>query len=418
MKARSSATPAGSRCAKCGACTVVCPVFRASGGKEFYSGRGKKHLLEAMGGQEPSPVFEDVFSKCLLCGACVAACPRGVDIPAEVRRAREGFSRCYGEHGYRKFLARKVLERPELLGVVRKFGRAFADLLEHRLPADSGLRLQLAMFHHEAAPVAADHAEAGPAAGNKQPLVFFPGCSATHLYPEVIGACRRLFASVGYEPVIPEGLGCCGLAIEASGDSEGSRRLARNNILALERYRGPIMVGCGSCYAHLRSYRKVLESDPAWRDRVEDVCGRLVEFSQLLDQCLSHGAPAPDSAPSDRSIRVFYHDPCHLRHDLRIVREPRNLLRRYAAVELLELPDGPQCCGHGGLFHLGAPELAATIRDDLAAKVLAMAPDVVTSSCSGCLMQWKTALAAAGRTIPVLHLAEVLVRLRFGPPLL
>jgi glycolate oxidase iron-sulfur subunit len=48
------------------------------------------------------------------------------------------------------------------------------------------------------------------------------------------------------------------------------------------------------------------------------------------------------------------------------------------------------------------------IRDDLAAKVFKLQPDIITSTCSGCLMQWKTAVTAAGSTAQVLHLAELL----------
>lgn len=410
MKGTATASSSSQRCARCGACTVVCPVYRASGGKEWYSGRGKKYLLEVMGEEKPSPIFEDIFSKCLLCGSCVAACPRGVDIPEEVRRARSGFSTFYGEQGYLKFLARKVLAHPELLGLVRTFGRSFAALLEKRLPADSGLRLQLAIFDHHSTIAGSDHGQPAPVGANLQSLVYFPGCSATHLYPETIDACRQLFHQAGYELFIPEGLGCCGLAIDAAGDGEQSRALAKRNILALERHEGQIMVSCASCFSHLRRYREVLADEPAWRDRVEYVCDRLVEMSQLLNQFLPPGRLPDGERMGHRHLRVFYHDPCHLRHGLNITREPRSLLRQSPDVELLELPDGPQCCGHGGLFQLGAPALSAIIRDDLADKVLAMEPDVITSSCSGCLMQWKTALAAAGKTIPVMHLAELLLR--------
>lgn len=367
-----------------------------------------------MGEEPPSPVFEDIFSKCLLCGACVKVCPRGVDITEEVRQARAGFSIFYGEHGYQKFLARKVLENPELLRVARKFGRTFARLLEGRLPADSGLRLQLAIFDHEGAAGAEAAASGTQAAAGNNSLVYFPGCSGTYLYPEITESCRRIFSTAGYDLVIPEGLVCCGLAIEAAGDLERSRELARRNILALERHSGPVMVSCGSCYAHLHRYREVLADDPAWADRVEYVCERLVEMSQLLDGCLVAEQPADKQPAPGRNIKVFYHDPCHLRHGLDITREPRNVLSRFNSVQLLELEGGPQCCGQGGLFHLGAPELSAAIRDDLAQKVLDMHPDVITSSCSGCLMQWKTALAAAGPKIPVMHLAELLLRLQAG----
>lgn len=340
-----------------------------------------------------------------------------MDIPEEVRQARAGFSTFYGEHGYRKFLVRKVLENPELLGVVRKFGRTFGRLLARKLPADSGLRLQLALFDYGSSPGAAQPAAVAPASTENRGLVYFPGCSATYLYPEILSACRNVFSAAGYDLLVPEGLGCCGLAMDAAGDAEQSREQAKKNILALERHAGPIMVSCGSCYAHLRRYQEVLADEPAWRDRVAYVCERFIEMSRMLDQCLVGDQSLAPSAGSTPTIRVFYHDPCHLRHKLHITREPRELLRRWNTVELLELPGGPQCCGQGGLFHLGAPELSAVIRDELAANVLALQPDVITSTCSGCLMQWKTALAVAHNKIPVLHLAELLVCLREGKPL-
>ncbi|MBM1003212.1 MAG: 4Fe-4S dicluster domain-containing protein, partial [Desulfofustis sp. PB-SRB1] len=134
-----------SQCAKCGACTAVCPVYKVSG-NEAYSARGKRHLKEVYGDDTPSPVVEDIFSKCLLCGACASVCPRHLDITDDVQQARQDFSAFYGEHGYQKFLARQALNRPYLLGAARVLGKQAARLLFDRLPADSGLRLRLAMF--------------------------------------------------------------------------------------------------------------------------------------------------------------------------------------------------------------------------------------------------------------------------------
>lgn len=364
-----------------------------------------------MGEAQPSPVFEDIFSKCLLCGACEKVCPRGVKIAREVREARAGFTDFYGEHGYQKFLARKILEQPELLSVVRKFGRTFAALLENRLPASSGLRLQLALFdHHELPEGAVSCLDSQPVSTSSESLIYFPGCSATHLYPETIQATRKLFKTLGYTITIPDGLGCCGVAMDAAGDFETSVKLAKKNILALERGEGKILVTCGSCYAHLRRYTDILADEPAWKDRVEYVCKRLVEMMEYVDQCLVDTNPFRVEQSDPKSLRVFYHDPCHLRNELNITEEPRRILKSVPAIELLELEDGPQCCGQGGLFHLGAPDLSALIRDDLVQKVLAMEPDIITSTCSGCLMQWRTALAAAGRKLPVLHLAELIVQ--------
>lgn len=394
---------------------MVCPVYRASGGKEFYSARGKKHLLEQFDGTVPSPVFEDIFSKCLLCGACTIACPRGVNVGQEVKGARSAFSPFYGEHGYAQYLARKILNRPELLGVVSGVGRNLAHLLAKRLPADSGLRLRLALFgeHRLEQQAALPCSEPVPATGKR--LLYFPGCGAHHLYPEIIRSCRALLARFDYWLEIPDGLGCCGLASESAGDFANSQRLARRNIAALEDSEGPILVSCGACFAHLLGYVDLFAEDGGWRQRAENVCGRLVEMSRFLDaQVLGEGRKSAAARQGPR-LRIFYHDPCHLRHQLDITREPRNILGRLSGVELVELADGPQCCGQGGLFHLGAPELSVAIRDDLAEKVWALNPDVIASSCSSCLMQWKTAAAAASRRLPVMHLAQLLNHVMAAP---
>jgi glycolate oxidase iron-sulfur subunit len=239
-------------------------------------------------------------------------------------------------------------------------------------------------------------------------LVYFPGCSAEYLYPGIADACRELLADSCHDLVAPDGLGCCGLALHAAGEIETAKDLARRNIAILEKQQGAILVSCASCFAHLRHYPELLAEDPEWRDRAVAVGDRLAEMMQFLDRLPAPFAGKPEVTGQSSALRVFYHDPCHLRHEVKITEEPRRIIGRYRNVELLELPDGPQCCGQGGLFHIGAPELSAMIRDALTAKVMKLRPDIVTSTCSGCLMQWKTALTAAGSAVRVMHLAELL----------
>jgi len=396
------------KCAKCGACTAVCPVYRASG-NEIHSARGKRHLAEVFEGEQPGPVFEDIYAKCLLCGACSQVCPSNLDITGDVVAARADFSMMYGEHGYQKFLARKALDHPELLGAARVLGGRAADILFGRLPAGSGLRLRLAMFGGPSSLPEQDNVilPRGRATRGETELVYFPGCAARYLYPDIIDNVQELLQSYGYELKIPDGLGCCGLATFASGHPDEARQLARKNIRLFEQGDGPILVSCGSCFAQLAGYKGLLEEDPDWKARAELVSERVVEISCFVERLLQDQDSAALESGSGQRLRVFYHDPCHLRHDRDITAEPRSVLRRLPGVELVELPDGPQCCGQGGLFHLGAPELSARIRDDLATKVLELQPDVITTSCSGCLMQLKTAMAAASSDVPVIHFAAL-----------
>ncbi len=393
-------------CAKCGACTPVCPVFRASG-NEIYSARGKQHLAEVFSDEQPGPVFEDIYSKCLLCGACSAVCPQHIDISEAVIEARSDFSGLYGEHGYQKYLARKALNRPELLGAARVLGKKAADILFRRLPPASGLRLRLALFARSPVPeqLLPPAAPGGRDAGAGAPITYFPGCAAHYLYPDIVDAITAVLGRSGSRPVIPGNLGCCGLAALASGKKDEARRLARKNIKALELSDGPILVSCGSCYAHLGSYGRLMGDDPDWKIRAELISERVIEISVFLESLLRDELVELDT--EKKNIRVFYHDPCHMRHEAAITEEPRTLLKTLPGVELVELENGPQCCGQGGLFHVGAPEIAARIRDDLAGKIVGLKPDLVTTTCSGCLMQLKSAMAALDKDIPVVHLSAL-----------
>lgn len=391
-------------CAKCGACTPVCPVYRASG-NEIYSARGKQHLAQVFDGAQASPVFEDIYSKCLLCGACSMVCPRKIDITEEVIEARTEFSALYGEHGYQKYLARKALNRPELLGAARVLGKTAANILFGRLPIDSGLRLRLALF--------ADSSEStnilpGKGAGRLKagtPITYFPGCTAQYLYPAIVEDIDSILSKYNQKLQIPDGLGCCGLAIMASGKREDARDLARKNIKSLELSEGPILVSCGSCFSHLADYKDLLKDHPDWRSRAEMISERVIEISVFLESLLEE--ERIEVSDQQKDLRVFYHDPCHLRHDAGITEEPRAVLQSLPRVRLVELVDGPQCCGQGGLFHVGAPELSAKIRDDLGQKIVDLKPDVITTTCSGCLMQLKSAIAALAQNIPVIHFSAL-----------
>jgi glycolate oxidase iron-sulfur subunit len=395
-----------SQCAKCGACTAVCPVYKVSG-NEAYSARGKRHLKEVYGDDTPSPVVEDIFSKCLLCGACASVCPRHLDITDDVQQARQDFSAFYGEHGYQKFLARQALNRPYLLGAARVLGKQAARLLFDRLPIDSGLRLRLAMFAEDQ-PEGADKNVTLPRPARSTDatqIYYFPGCAATYLYPEISRSVVELLDTYGYRLTVPDGLACCGLAMGASGDKDAARRAARQNIRILEAGEGPILVSCGSCYAQLIEMADQFAEDDPWRLRATLVAERFVEISRFVEEIQRESETTPDKTLEGQTI--FYHDPCHMRFAVSVTDEPRTLLRN-AGATLLELPGGPQCCGQGGLFHVGAPELAASIRDDLMEKIVALNPDIITTNCSGCIMQLKMAAAASRSNIPVVHLATLL----------
>lgn len=391
------------QCARCGSCTAVCPVYRVTG-RESLTARGKLHLLGTELAAAPSPVYQDLFAQCLLCGACEKACPRGLPIRKLIIEARSRFPAMYGRHGLRKAAARFALARPALLEGLVRAGVMLNNLA--LLPPDSGLRLKLGLLERgrRVSPAEEEGPGAGPV-GAGEGIQYFAGCLARYLQPSVAQATGRLVQGLAGSPLLAPGeQACCGLAAWSSGDEEGARRLAKRNILAFAGSSGPILTSCASCSAHLATYPELLAGDRQWLEQAAQFSARVREFTSFI---LATTGPAVLRAREPR--RLYYHQPCHLRFDQDRAGAAGTLLARVEGVTLAEPEAGPQCCGQGGLFHLGYPELTDRIFATAEAACAATAADLVVTSCSGCLLQWQAGLALRRSPLPAMHLAEFLI---------
>jgi glycolate oxidase iron-sulfur subunit len=388
-------------CAKCGACTAVCPVYQASG-RESLAARGKLHLLARLAPAGASPIYAEILSRCLLCGACRNSCPQRIDTPARIIAARRELNTRVGNGSWKKFLARQLLARPSLLHKTLALATTGGGRLLRHLPEDSGLRLRLGFLSGRSAAASGRYVEMAERSAVDAPVVnYFVGCLADHLEQSIARATAELTRRVtGAAPASPSGQGCCGQAAYSCGESDQARKLAKRNIIAFADNELPILTSCSSCYHHLLRYPELLADEPGWRERAAAFARRLLEFSSYFNE---------KNIATQTTGTIFYHDPCHLRFDLKITRAPRQLLRS-AGLELVESAGGPRCCGQGGLFHLTHPELAGKIRDRLLAESK-LDTDLVTTTCSGCLLQLRQGLALAGTKTTCRHLAEVLAGL-------
>ena len=399
-------------CAKCGACTALCPVYQVTG-RETLTARGRLHLLGKMSGDKggPDPALAEIFSKCLLCGACRKTCPRGIDIPAIIMEARAGMPQVTGFSSFKKYLLRQALARPGLLAPLAKAAGPLGLLPD--LPEESGLRLTLAsslatltLPDSELPP-----REIAPGRIPTKTALYFSGCLAQYLAPAIGLAAEALVARLcGTRLLVPDHQSCCGLAARSAGDPEQARDLARRTIALFtndEVHDLPVFTTCASCYAGLKGYPALLADDPEWRDKALFFSDRVREFSSFI---LEHRLNPTAGFRSDLPPRtVVYHDPCHLRF-AGITAPPRELIRQTPGLTLLELPHGPQCCGQGGLFQLAHADLSRLIGQRLIDDLLTTEAEMVVSTCSGCLLQWQEGLAAAGAKARATHLALLLAR--------
>lgn len=383
-------------CAQCGACAPGCPVFRAEG-RESLTARGRMYLLTQGDQARPSATLADIFACCLLCGACEQVCPRQLPITKLIVEARSHFPLWQRPAtSLRQAATGTVLAHPLLLEGLVRAGMSLKHLLA--LPTNSGLRLRLGLLEEQRAALPLLPENTLPT--DDSSLTYFVGCLARHVQPSLATATEKLLHQCGLTAQIPAAQSCCGLATWSAGNLAQARVQAQRNIAAFTGT-GAILTSCASCSSHLRSYPSLFADKDPWQQRAQAFAQRVREFTAFFAEYL------PQTTGKTQNQRVFYHDPCHLRFTPGGMENPRRLLRK-RGLEIVEPDAGPCCCGQGGLFHLAYPATAAKVFARCSYQALAGKPASITSTCSGCLLQYQQELVRQGEKTRVAHLAVLL----------
>lgn len=380
----------GFKCAKCGSCAQVCPVYLETG-RESHCARGKLHLF----GKEihhDSKYYHAILAQCLQCGACDDICPRDLEPSRIIRRLRSEQPPSQTEKGYTTFFTRTILNSPALIQAAGKS----LNLLQ-KLPKASGLRNKLhALVPRETVSIPA------PIADASTPLLYYPGCLAHHIQTEIDKATRYLASLCGYKLSVPKEATCCGIASSSSGKEQEARKQALRNIQAFAGNAEPILTSCASCYAQLKSYPKLFAPATEEHRKAQEFAGRVQEFATFF---LGENKLFSDAQPE----QVYYHDPCHLRFGAeKICTAPRQLIWNLngAAVVNNEQPLG--CCGQGGLFALVNRDLSEAIFTKIQRKVEDSSQTIVVTTCSSCLMGWQQ--GTQDTAVESLHLSVFLAK--------
>ncbi len=114
-----------------------------------------------------------------------------------------------------------------------------------------------------------------------------------------------------------------------------------------------------------------------------------------------------------KTIKVAYHDPCQLSRYMKLVEEPRRILRAIKGIELVETKftngDCTTCCGGGGGFEAVFPEMSQILATNRAKELLDTGAEMLITQCPGCIMQLKEGLKELKKPdVEVLDLAQVL----------
>ena len=401
------------QCVHCGFCLPVCPTY-ILWKEEMDSPRGRIYLMKmaAEGDASINKTWVGHFDACLGCMACMTACPSGVDYGKLIEATRAQIERRYerpaAEKRFRRFLF-STFTRPERLRLLalplRLYQQTGLDKLVRRLGIPKLLpkRFQAMEALLPRVPAQERVPELSPAQGEKRRRVgLLLGCVQRVFFPQVNAATARVLAAEGCEVVAPEAQPCCGALLVHTGEEEQAIRFARRTIDLFEKAEvDTVIINAAGCGSNMKDYGHLLRDDPEYAERAKAFsakCRDIFEFlAELEPRAQRHPLP----------IRVAYHDACHLQHAQKIRSQPRTVLTGIPNLEILEIPEAAVCCGSAGIYNLVQPEAAAELGDRKVSHVAEVNPDMVVSANPGCLLQLQSALARAGRKVPVHHGIEL-----------
>ncbi len=398
------------RCIRCGACSNVCPSYQVVGGHIFG------HIYTGPIGLVVSPWHHGIDSvaneqqMCLGCNACDTVCPVEIPLAALISDVRAKAVRRTGM-AWTKRVALSQWTTPE------RIDRATALLSTAQRPLRRGTLIRLPMVElgrEKSLPAVAErplHYRAREVTQTNPPdprmrVALFPSCIVDRFLPSAGYAAARVLQALGADVHVVEGRRCCGLPHLNSGDRDHALAMAKDAIAALEKVQADRIVTPSSSCAITMSddYVRLLADDAAWASRAVRLAERMRPFTSIAYEL----AQTCDLRGRDLAVRATYHDACQSANVLAIHDEPRELLRRIAGVQLVEMTDSAVCCGFGGTFSFEYPEVANHILEKKLTNVAATGADVVITDNPGCLTHLRGGLDTRGRPTKVRHLAEVL----------
>jgi glycolate oxidase iron-sulfur subunit len=402
------------KCVHCGFCLPVCPTY-VLWHEEMDSPRGRIYLMKmvADGTANISETWVNHFDACLGCMACVTACPSGVEYGKLIEATRAQIERRYtrpaAEKRFRRLLF-SIFPRPDrlraLLLPLRLYQKAGLQSLVRRagIPKLFPARFRAMEALLPQVPAQETLPELIPAQGERRRRVgLLLGCVQRVLFPQVNAATARVLAAEGCEVVAPKAQPCCGALLVHAGEEEHAVHLARQTIDVFEKAQvDAVIINAAGCGSNVKEYGHLLRDDPEYAERAKAFAAKCRDVSEFLAEL------EPRATCHALPLRVAYHDACHLQHAQGVRLQPRTVLGRIPQLKLLEIPEAAICCGSAGIYNLVQPEAATELGDRKASHIAALEADIVVSANPGCLLQLQSALARAGRKLPVRHFIELL----------
>lgn len=402
-------------CMRCGMCQSVCPVFDQTG-READVARGKLALLSGLMESmfdDPEGVYQRL-NKCLLCGSCTANCPSGVSAQEIFLKARAILAGAMGLSPAKRVILKAMLAHPQRFDRLTEWGARFQKIFTrpvNEIVGTSCARVMSPLIqdrHFKPLATAPFHRQVTaidrPAGKSGLKAAFFVGCLIDKMFPAIARSAIEVLEHHGVGIYLPDNQGCCGIPALSSGDLATFQKLVAHNLGRLAAADVDVLVtACATCTSTIHAVWPLMAAQPDRR-----AAGRLARRTMDINQFLVEMVGLhPQAVSPAKGRRVTYHDPCHLKKGLKVVEEPRAVIKAAAGCQLIEMAASDWCCGMGGSFNLQYYDISKGIGRKKAAHIVETGADIVATGCPACMIQIGDMLSQAGAQIAVRHPIEL-----------
>ncbi len=232
-------------------------------------------------------------------------------------------------------------------------------------------------------------------------VLLMATCLCDAFFDGAAAATVEVLEWAGCAVEFPEAQTCCGQPAFNGGDWAASRRVVRHTagVFAGDL---PVVVPSASCAGMLRHGAPLEFEKENDRGMVDALAGRTWELCDFLVNALGI-----TKWPGRLPVRAAFHRSCHSRGtasgDAALT-----LLGSIDALVLAPFGEAEQCCGFGGTFSVGFPNISSAMGELKLSHIRESQPDLLVSGDLSCLMHLAGLAERDGKPVKIAHVAEVL----------
>lgn len=368
------------QCRRCGICRNavyedmgfdgVCPVWKNSAGFETSFMRGRIQVAIALleGRLEKTVENAEALYTCTLCGNCTTICAAEFDPTKCLETAREILNEIPN------------VSRDEIASKILSYNNPYTENTDVRRnwTLDIGFDIP-----------------------KSREVLYFAGCTAGLKLPETAKSTALVLRRAGIDFAVLEDEPCCGSVMIRTGRCDSAKENAER---VLEKIRGSgaktVIVSCAGCLKTLREdYTQRFGLDMPEVLHVVEYLLPMIQNKKITMK------------PFDRSVRISWHDPCHMGRALGIYEEPREIIKAIPNIELVEMDTNraaTMCCGSGGGLRSYDGELAKRIASDRVKSAQELGTEILATGCPFCENNLKDGAQNIGSQIEVMDIMDLL----------